>query len=162
MSQPIKTTHCELEGWLGQYEILIFDRNRQVIERQKLKNRILNAGLNMLRDALKGDIQDVKLKYLALGASDMPIIDSQTQLGYEQFRTAWINQTASQTGQLQSTALVLDTEAVFNIREIGIFAGATATESANTGIMISRIIWSRDKTNLESIQFIRTDTINRG
>ena len=151
----------EISGWLGEYDILIKCKDG-TIERQHIKNRITNAGLNMIRDGLKGDIYDIELKYLALGTSDIAIDDTQTQLGTEGFRTAFVSQTTPQMGQLQSTALVLDTEAVINIREIGIFAGSGATGTANSGIMVSRILWSRDKTNLESIQFVRTDTIGRG
>ena len=151
----------ELSGWLGEYDIVIKYKDGSE-ERKHIKNRITNAGLNMIRDGLKGDISDIELKYLALGTDNTAVDDTNTQLGAEGYRTAFISQTAPQTGQLQSTALVLDTEAVINIREIGIFAGVGATGTANSGIMVSRILWSRDKTNLESIQFIRTDTIGRG
>ena len=151
----------EINGWIGEYDILIKYKNGKE-EREHIKNRITNVGLNMIRDALKGDVADIELKYLALGTSDIAIDDTQTQLGAEGFRTAFVSQTTPATGQLQSTALVLDTEAVINIREIGIFAGVGATSTANSGILVSRILWSRNKTNLESIQFVRTDTIGRG
>lgn len=150
-----------LMGWLGEYEILIthIDGTK---ERQQIKNRITNAGLNMIRDALKGTVSDVELKYLAVGTSNIAVNDSQTQLGAEGFRTTFVSKSELSVGQLRSTALVLDSEAVFHIKEIGIFAGATATSTANSGIMISRILYDRNKTNLESIQFVRTDSILRG
>jgi hypothetical protein len=151
----------ERGGWIGEYDIIILYKDGTV-ERERIKNRLTNAGLNLPRDGFLGTVSDMKLKYLALGDSTLAIDDTHTQLGNERFRTAWIGQQATGTGQLQSTALVLDTEAVFNIQEIGIFAGSTATDAANTGIMVSRILWSRNKTNLESIQFVRTDTIGRG
>lgn len=151
----------ELSGWIGEYDIINLYQDGRV-EQEHLKNRITNAGLNMIRDALIGDISDLKLKYLALGDSNLAIDDNMTQLGNELFRTPWISQISTQTGQLQSTALVLDTEAVFNIQEIGIFAGVGANDNPNTGILVSRILWNKNKTNLESIQFVRTDTIARG
>lgn len=150
-----------INGWLGEYVIEIKHKSGKV-ERQSIKNRITNAGLNMLRDALNGEISDVELKYLALGDGNTPVSNNDNQLGNERFRTGWISQVKPGTGQLQSTAIALDNEAVFHIREIGIFAGSDATESANSGILVSRILWDRKKTELESIQFVRTDTITRG
>jgi hypothetical protein len=151
----------EIEGWIGEYEIVIRHKDGTEI-REKLKNRLTNAGLNMVRDALNGDLTDIKLKYLALGDSKIAIDDTQTQLGNERFRTPFIKYDKPATGQLKTTAIAKDNEAVFQIEEIGIFAGSTATSAANTGILVSRILYSRNKTNLESIQFIRTDTFNRG
>jgi hypothetical protein len=148
-------------GWLGEYEIIILHKNGTK-EKQKVKNRITNAGLNMIRDAMLGNVSDLKLKYIAFGDSAIAIDDTQTQLGNERFRTSWVDQKVTGVGQIQSNAILLDNEAVFHIQEIGIFAGATASTTANTGIMISRILWSRNKTSLESIQFTRTDSINRG
>jgi hypothetical protein len=151
----------EKTGWLGEYEIITTHQNGTVTT-EKLKNRIMNAGLNFLRDALKGDVTDAQIKYLAVGTSSIAVSDSQTQLGAEGFRTPFISKESAGTGVLSSTALILDNEAVFHIREVGIFAGVSATTASNSGVMISRILYDKDKTNLESIQFQRTDTIGRG
>lgn len=151
----------EVSGWLGEYEIIVTHKDG-TIERQKIPNRIMNAGLNMIRDALDGNVSDLELKYLALGTGDTAVDDTQTTLVTEGFRTTFVSQETTGTGILKSTALVLDDEAVFHIKELGIFAGSTATSTADTGIMISRILYDRDKTNLESIQFVRQDTIQRG
>ena len=150
----------DVNGWLGEYEITITHKNGNV-EVQRVKNRLTNAGLNMLRDALAGDVADAEIKYLALGTNDDPLDDTDTQLGTEIFRTSDISKVKPSTGKVQNTYIVLDAEAVGNIREIGVFAGAAAGAGANTGIMVSRILWSRDKTALESIQFVRIDTIGR-
>lgn len=151
----------EISGWIGEFDIVTRYKDGRV-EREHVKNRITNAGLNMIRDGILGTVTDIQLKYLALGDSNIAIDDTQVQLGNERFRTQFINQNSTGIGKLQSTALVLDTEAVFNIQEIGIFAAAAASSSADTGILVSRILYSRNKTNLESIQFVRTDTFNRG
>jgi hypothetical protein len=151
----------EFKGWIGEYDIVIRHIDGTIF-REKLKNRLMNAGLNMVRDAMNGDLTDIKIKYLALGDSNIAVDDTQTQLGNERFRTPFIKYDKPTTGQLKTTAIAKDTEAVFQIEEIGIFAGSTATSAANAGILVSRILYSRNKTNLESIQFIRTDTFNRG
>jgi hypothetical protein len=147
--------------WAGEYEIITTYKDGTQTK-ETIKNRIMNAGLNLLRDALNGDVTDLKIKYLAVGTSSTAISDAQTQLGAEIFRTPFISQSISGTGVLQSTAIILDDEAVDDIRELGIFAGESATTASNTGVMISRILYTRNKTNLESIQFNRTDTIGRG
>jgi hypothetical protein len=143
-------------GWLGQYEILVGD------ERFLINNLITDAGLDMVRNAFNGELTSTEIRYLAVGTSATTVSTTQTQLGTEIFRTAFIASTKPATGQLEKTAVILETEAVANIREIGIFAGSTATTASNSGIMVSRVLYSRNKTNLETIQIVRRDTIQRG
>lgn len=146
----------DVNGWLGQYEIFVGD------ERFLINNLITDAGLNMVRNALNGELTSTEIRYLAVGTSATTVSTTQTQLGAEIFRTPFISSSKPDTGQLEKTAVILETEAVANIREIGIFAGSTATTTSNSGIMISRVLYSRNKTNLESIQIVRRDTIQRG
>lgn len=146
----------DVNGWLGQYEIFVGD------ERFLINNLITDAGLNMVRNALNGELTSTEIRYLAVGTSATTVSTTQTQLGAEIFRTLFISSSKPATGQLEKTAVILETEAVANIREIGIFAGSTATATANSGIMVSRVLYSRNKTNLESIQIVRRDTIQRG
>lgn len=153
-------TH-EAAGWLGEWDIVITCKDGTV-ERQKVKNRLTNAALNLFRDGLLGVASDFDIKYMALGTSNAAINDADTVLGAEGFRCAHVNTLTPSDGVARHTFIVQDNEAVINIREIGIFATAAATATADTGVMLSRILWSRNKTNLESIQFIRTDSIRRG
>ena len=152
-------TH-ERAGWLGEFEIVIKHRDG-TIERQQLRNRLTDAALDMLRDALAGDLSDAQIKYLALGDDGTALDDTDTTLGNENFRVAFQSPVIGTTGKVEHITIVLDTEAVFHIREIGVFAGAAATSAPDSGILVSRVLWDRDKTNLESIQFVRTDTIGR-
>lgn len=144
------------KGWLGQYEISVGD------ERFIINNLITDAGLDMVRNAFNGELTSTEIRYLAVGTSATTPSTTQTQLVAEIFRTPFIASTKPATGQLEKTAVILETEAVANIREIGIFAGSTATTTSNSGIMVSRVLYSRNKTNLESIQIVRRDTIQRG
>lgn len=143
-------------GWAGQFEIIINDDEKFLVN-----NRITDAGLNFLRNALNGEITSCEIKYLAVGTSSVAIADNQTSLGAEIFRAPFVTSSKPSTGVLERTAIILDNEAVANIREIGIFAGATATTTLGSGVMLSRVLYTRNKTNLESIQFIRRDTIQR-
>jgi hypothetical protein len=143
-------------GWFGDFEIITDD------ERFTIKNRITNAGLNLLRNALNGEVTSCEIKYLALGTNSNVINDNDTQLGNEIFRAPFVTTTKPDIGQLEKTVIILDNEAVAPIEEIGIFAGVTASNTTNSGIMISRVLYSRNKTNLESIQIVRRDSIQRG
>jgi hypothetical protein len=146
--------------WNGKFIITI--KNKTDTEVIEIKNVITNTGLNMIRDALAGLLTDGQLKYLAVGTSSTAISFTDTQLGGEFFRTQFVDQNVTSTGVLNSNTILLENEGVGQIQEIGIFAGSTASSAINSGIMISRILFSRNKTNLESIQFQRVDTIGRG
>ena len=123
----------------------------------------MDTVLDQLVDTLKGSSSDLEIEYLALGTGNTPITDTDTTLDTEIFRTAYTTRDdAAGTGVLKHTFIVLDSEAVATIEEIGIFGGSTATATADTGTLISRILWNKVKTNQEEIQFVRTDTIGRG
>lgn len=148
-------------NYLGYYQIKVI-RDGKVISDDVVKNRIMDTVLTQLIASMKGVSPDLEIEYLALGDSDTPVTDSDTQLGNEIFRTAYATRTDGITGELKHNFVVLDNEAVGTIKEIGIFGGSTATATANSGTLISRILWSRVKTSSEEIQFIRTDKIARG
>lgn len=152
----------EKNGWLGEFDIFIKSQNGDWELDRTIKNTITDSGLNMLRETMRGIITNAEIKYIAVGTNSTAVSTSDTQLGTEIFRKAVYSKTAVSTGVLQTIAILTETEAVANIQEIGVFAGSTASITANTGIMISRILYNRNKTNLESIQIQRTDTIARG
>lgn len=148
--------------WKGFWKIKVIDKNtKEVLEETEIKNRIMNTALDELLKVLQGQTTDLEIKYMALGTSNTAVTNSQTQLGSEIFRTGISSQTKTDTGELTTVFIVLDIEAVAQIEEIGIFGGSTATGTVNTGTLISRILWSRDKTNSEEIQFTRIDRMVR-
>ena len=75
------------------------------------------------------------------------------------FRKVMTSRSKPADTQTKCTVYIAPTEAVGWIREIGWWAGAACTGAEATGIMVSRVLYSRNKTNLESIQIERTDTI---
>lgn len=152
-------------GWFGRWEIQIFDWSGNLVERTGLRpNLITDAGLNMFRDLLSGAITDGEIKYVALGNSATAPANGQTQLVAEQYRK---QVTSSQTnggtaGVLTTTVYVPPDEAnSFLCQEIGWFAGAAASAGVNTGTMIARVLYSRQKTALESWTIRRVDSIGR-
>jgi hypothetical protein len=120
---------------------------------------IMTDGLNLIRDALANGTS-IEIKYLAWGSSNAALSVNQHTLGAEFGRKAVTAQVAGATGILDTTTYISPSEAnTPKIEEIGWFAGPTATAVANTGILVARVLYSKQKTNLESIQSSRTDTL---
>lgn len=150
-------------NWSGQFIIKVKNLKTGEEKTEVIKNKVMDNVLNQLIGSLHQGINpNIEIKYLALGTSNTPVTTSDTKLGNEIFRTPIINQELTATGELTTDFVVLDTEAVGSIREVGIFGGSTATSSLNTGILISRILWTKEKTSSEELNFKRIDRIGRG
>jgi hypothetical protein len=114
---------------------------------------ITNAGLNLLRDSMKGTGSPI-IKYVAFGSGTASPSASDTKLVTEFFRkaiTGYAN--GASNGEIIVNAYVGAGDMVgANIQEIGFFAGPSATLSINSGILIARGLYSHNpKTNTESI-----------
>lgn len=141
--------------------VITFDLKGNIIDIWKSHNLIMSVGKNMFRDALKGAVSDLEIKRLAWGSDNTAPAVGQTTLVVEFGRKAITQQEDGATGVLVTTTYIAPYEANGSrIEELGWFAGVDATDTINTGIMISRVLYSRQKTNLESLQIERTDTIS--
>ena len=143
-------------GVQGQFEIYVNGKLDK-----KIKNTIMDTVLDQFIEVYQAQSVDLEIKYLALGTSATTVTNTDTQLGSEIFRTPITEQIKAATGTLRTEFVILDTEGVGLIEEIGLFGGSTATSSADTGTLISRILWSKNKTSNEELNIIRTDTIIR-
>lgn len=121
---------------------------------------ITNGALNLIRNKLYGDTVDAEINYLAIGDDNTAVTGAETTLINEIKRVAVSSRAKPSDYNLQTIFDLLDSDGALTIREIGTFAGGTSTP--DSGTLISRILYTRDKTSLESIQFNRTDTIGRG
>lgn len=144
-------------GISGGYDIFINGKYSETV-----KNRLMDTVLTKMIGIYKGDAPDLEIFYLALGTGSTAVTDTDTTLDTEIFRTPIVTQTDVATGEILTEFIVLDSEAVGNLEEIGIFAGSTATASVDTGTLISRILWTKVKSASEEITFRRTDKIVRG
>lgn len=147
--------------WEGTFQIIIEGpEKRQVIN---LHNMITDAGLNYMAQLLDGVINaPTEIRYIAFGTSNVAPAAGDIKLGNEVFRKAVTKQERPGTGQLVTTVFVASYEMLGTaVAEIGVFAGPDATDAANSGVMIARVLFSRTKTALESWQVQRTDTIQR-
>ena len=141
-------------------KIIARDLQGKIIDVQEYHNIITNVGLNLLRDALNGDATDLEIKYMAWGSDNTGVNVAQTTLISETDRKQITSQAAGATGIMVTTIYIAPYEAVAppDIEELGWFCGPDADDDADHGIMISRILYSRTKTELESLQIVRTDT----
>lgn len=149
-------------GWQGRVSVIVFNLDGSVKEITKLVlvNKINTLDLNMMRDALKGDVTDLKLYYMAWGSDNTAPVGGDTALGTEAGRKLITLQATGGTGILTTTTYIAPTEAVGTIEELGWFAGPDAASDADSGLLVGRVLYSRVKTNLESLQIVRTDTFS--
>lgn len=148
-------------GVLGYFDIYIKNIRTGKVEKVTLHNRIMDAYLVELTKLARGLTPDMEFLYLGVGTGTTAITNTDSTLATEIFRCQFVDVSKTATGEVTSTAVILAAEAVAEIQEIGIFAGSTATASANTGLLVSRALWYRNKTNLEEIQFVRKDIYTR-
>ena len=142
--------------------ITVRDLEGNILEQVKLKNTIVMVGRKMWRDMLKGTIADGQLKRCAVGDGAAAITDADIKLGNEVFRKAFTAESTPADDEYITTCYITPAEAIGLIEEIGWFAGAAAGAAADSGIMVSRVLWSRNKTALESVQIDRHDTVAEG
>jgi hypothetical protein len=125
-----------------------------------VENQIKSVGMDMMRDLLGGAISTGQIRYLAWGSSDEANDPAQTKLVAEFGRKQITSRSNGLTGILYSTTYIGPTEGTEQkIEELGWFAGAGATDDPDTGILVGRILYSRQKSALEALQVVRTDII---
>ena len=147
-------------GHLGQYNIKVI-QDGEVVEEVDFTNLITNAYLDELAKIPQGIAPDFELKYIAIGTGSTAPSVTDTQLETEIFRKQVTSQSKTGTGKVTTIFVIIDSEAVATWGEIGIFVGSTATGTVNSGVLASRVLYSRSKTSLEEIQITRKDIFGR-
>lgn len=147
-------------SWQGDVNIKALDKDGNVLQEDNLKNLITSAGKNLLAESLRNASLDAEIKFISLGSDNTAPSSGDTTLGNETFRKAVTSQTAGGSVGVTITNLyVAPEEAVGTIEEIGFHSGSSATSTTDSGVLFARVLYSRTKTAVESIQIERTDTI---
>jgi len=147
-------------SWQGDVNIKALDKDGNVLQEDNLKNLITSAGKNLLAESLRNASLDAEIKFISIGSDNTAPSSGDTTLGNETFRKAVTSQTAGGSVGVTITNLyVAPEEAVGTIEEIGFFSGSSATATTDSGTLFARVLYSRTKTAVESIQIERTDTI---
>jgi hypothetical protein len=145
-------------NWQGDINIKSFDKDGNLIQEDNVKNLITSAGKNLLAEALRTN-NDCEIKFIALGSDNTAVTSGDTTLGNETFRKQVTSQAAGAVGVTITNLYVAPEEAVGTIEEIGFFSGSSASATTDSGTLFARVLYSRTKTAVESIQIERTDTI---
>ena len=144
-------------------KITAFDLDGNVKDITEIKNLVTTVGLGMVIDFFQGLVADGEIKDMAVGSDDgtiLPLALTNTTLGAETDRWTMTTQAEASTTSLLSIVYIPPADAVYQIEEIGWFAGPAADGvGPDTGIMVSRVLYSRNKTALESLQIERLDTL---
>jgi len=148
-------------SWSGLFKIKILNKDGTVQE-ETIKNMIMDSVINELARTLEGESVDLEIKYLALGTDDTAVSADQTGLGNEIFRVPRTDIDNVDTGEIETQFILRYNEANQHIKEIGIFVGTTATATPESGKMLSRILWDKNKNENMEFVFTRTDLISRG
>ena len=145
-------------NWQGDINIKSFDKDGNLIQEDNVKNLITSAGKNLLAEALRTN-NDCEIKFIALGSDNTAVTSGDTTLGNETFRKQVTSQAAGAVGVTITNLYVAPEEAVGTIEEIGFFSGSSASATTDSGTLFARVLYSRTKTAVESIQIEMTDTI---
>lgn len=170
-----KVTVAETRGWQGKVRITVLgappggDRPRRsggrvldrvdILDEVELGNLITDAGRDLMALAMRDATALPEISWVALGDDATAPVVGDTALGNEVFRKLMTTQVAGATGVSVSTVYIAPGEANQQLEEIGWYAG-TATSAPGSGTLIARVLYSRLKDALESIQIERTDTIS--
>lgn len=120
-----------------------------------------NGWLNLKRDSSAG-ANNPKITYVAMGTGTSTPTAANTQLDNEVFRKAVTSYTNGATGEILISMYLGPTDAVnVDIEEVGFYAGNSATNALNSGVLVARGLWSHNnKTGLESIVFQLDEVIS--
>lgn len=114
---------------------------------------VTNAGINLLRDGMRGIATNTQILYVAVGTSSTAPAASDTTLGAEVFRKALTSSANGASAGEGVFTLYLSPQDVVGtaIAEVGWFAGSSASGTANSGVLVARGLYSHTKTSSESI-----------
>ena len=150
-------------GWHGRIRVVTYDLDGDVTGIEEFNNIITDDGLDLLVGGLGSSAVDaVNILYLAWGNDNTTPVAADSVLGNEVGRKQVTTGDPGTTGVWVTTTYLAPADAVTQIEELGWFAGPTATATVDTGVLLARVLYSRNKSNIESIQVERTDTLARG
>jgi hypothetical protein len=135
----------------------------KIIAKKIIVNRLTDLYINSISNTLVGVVPDFEINFVAVGTSNKIIEDTDTMLDAEIFRiTPTSAPTLVSLGVVRTQFILSKLVAIGQLEEIGIFCGSTATGSADTGNMLSRILWSFTKTANDEVFITRFDRTQRG
>ncbi len=130
------------------------------------KNLVVNTGLSAIVNALANSTGVPGILQFALGTGTNAVVATNTTLQTEVFRTPPTNNFALSQNVLESDLYLPTGSANGNvITEAGLFVGTTATNTANSGVMLARVTFANPtspnpKTSVVALTFQWQITFN--
>lgn len=109
-----------------------------------VENLIVNAGLNLVLDVMIAD-DTVGFAYHAIGTTGTTPVATNVSMNNEVARKPW--QTMDRTGQVASlSTFYLASESTYNIAEEGVWGGATASGTLDSGELFAHYLRPYDNS----------------
>lgn len=102
-------------------------------------------------DELVGLSRNYHFDYMAIGDDNTTPTSTDTQLGNEVYRVPYISRANPSNGVITADYYITDSEFSGDIEELGMMGGQSASATANSGNMISHVLWSYTKTSAEEL-----------
>lgn len=157
----------EKSNMVGYFDIEARDaKTGKLIRRWKIKNMLTEINqtirTQMLMGTYAGTVNDLEIKYFAVGTGSTTPAVTDFKLANEVFRKQITQISNPSDGIVQSIVSIGSSEANYYIQEIGIFGGTGATALQDSGTLISRILFPFDKNSNIVLNIVRNDicTIN--
>lgn len=115
-----------------------------------------DARVQMLMGEYEGDGTEFEIKYFAFGTGGTTPTADDTQLEAEVYRKQ-VTRISADGGVVTSVVSLGAAEGNYNIREIGVFCGPSASAAADSGLMISRVLVQIEKNTNIVINVTRRD-----
>lgn len=141
----------------GHYKIIVKDYGK-VIKEIDIDNTIMKLQCYELADVLLGSAGDLEFRYCAVGTGTTAVTVNDTVLDTEIFRT-YRGALTRDNYRVFAEFNILKGEANTTLNEIGIFCSSTATSSADTGKLWSRVILSGGLVKTSSMEILIQYTV---
>jgi len=99
------------------------------------------------------------IDWLAIGDDNTPVASTDTTLGNELFRTQYVSR-SNTDNVTKGDFYVTDTDFSGDIEELGIFGGLTASTTADSGGLLSHVLWDYTKSSSEELVVEYELTVN--
>ena len=146
----------------GGYIIELLTPDGRLLERQHIKNQLTAINRDVRAQMLLGqyhrDKDALKIKYIAFGTGSTAATANDTKLVAEVFRKQVTQLVLLSPSEVRTVVSLGQNEANVHIREIGVFAGPSAYDQADSGTLLSRVVVEIDKNSNIIVNVVRTDT----
>lgn len=137
----------------GEYRVRVIDQNGKTKHDCVYKNIIVKAGRSAIISRIGNatPTYDLLAEYIAVGTGTNAPADTDTTLQTETARKAVLSRSTSDDVGAISTTFNAGDIPTSTLKEIGLFIDSTATATADTGVLLSRVAVDLAVTALDSV-----------